>query len=61
LIAGLEAQDNGAVYLEGDKILNPAEKLVAGYDELQLVKQDKGLFPLSTVAENISRPLLQYD
>lgn len=61
LIAGMEVQDEGVVYLEGEKILNPDQKLVAGYDELQLVKQDNGLFPLSTVAENISRPLLQYD
>jgi len=61
LIAGMEVQDDGVVYLEGEKILNPEQKLVAGYDELQLVKQDNGLFPLSTVAENISRPLLQYD
>lgn len=61
LIAGMEVQDEGQVYLEGEKILNPEQKLVAGYDELQLVKQDNGLFPLSTVAENISRPLLQYD
>lgn len=61
LIAGMEVQNEGQVYLEGEKILNPEQKLVAGYDELQLVKQDNGLFPLSTVAENISRPLLQYD
>tara|TARA_R110002050_G_scaffold25346_10_gene67582 strand:- start:2878 stop:3846 length:969 start_codon:yes stop_codon:yes gene_type:complete len=61
LIAGMEVQNEGFVYLEGEKILNPKQKLVAGYDELQLVKQDNGLFPLSTVAENISRPLLQYD
>lgn len=61
LIAGLEAQDEGEVYLDGEKILNSTEKLVAGYDAIQLVKQENGLFPHSTVAENITRPLLQYD
>jgi len=61
LIAGLEAQDEGAVFLKGEKILHSGEKLVPGYDAIQLVKQDKGLYPHSTVGENISRPLLQYD
>lgn len=61
LIAGLEAQDEGAVFLKGERILHSGEKLVPGYDSIQLVKQDKGLYPHSTVAENISRPLLQYD
>ncbi|MBD3626583.1 ABC transporter ATP-binding protein [Cyclobacterium sp.] len=61
LIAGLEAQDEGAVFLKGERILHSGEKLVPGYDAIQLVKQDKGLYPNSTVAENISRPLLQYD
>lgn len=61
IIAGLEVQDSGKVYLDGTPILNPSEKLVAGYDEIQLVKQDNDLYPNSTVAENIGRPLLQYD
>jgi ABC-type Fe3+/spermidine/putrescine transport system ATPase subunit len=61
IIAGLEVQDGGKVYLEGSSILNPSEKLVPGYDEIQLVKQDNDLYPNSTVAENIGRPLLQYD
>ncbi|WP_162418432.1 ABC transporter ATP-binding protein [Cyclobacterium roseum] len=61
LIAGLEVQDTGEVHLNGERILNSEEKLVAGYDALQLVRQDNGLFPHSTVAENITRPLLQYD
>ncbi|SEJ18074.1 iron(III) transport system ATP-binding protein/putative spermidine/putrescine transport system ATP-binding protein [Cyclobacterium xiamenense] len=61
LIAGLEAQDAGEVLLDGEKIKNSNEKLVAGYDAIQLVRQDNGLYPHSTVAENIRRPLLQYD
>lgn len=61
LIAGLDVQDRGEVHLDGEKVLNSQEKLVAGYDGIQLVKQDNGLFPHSTVAENITRPLLQYN
>lgn len=61
ILAGLENRDAGEVYLEGTRIQNPKEKLVPGYDEIQLVYQDYHLYPSSTVEENISRPLLQYD
>ena len=61
IIAGLEAQDHGEVYLDGEKILNPSEKLVPGYDEIQLVDQHNNLYPHSTVEENITRPLLSYN
>lgn len=61
ILAGLEKQDSGTVYLNGEKILNPSEKLVAGYDEIKLIHQDYHLYPNSTVEENIARPLLLYD
>ncbi|MBT0811184.1 ABC transporter ATP-binding protein [Litoribacter ruber] len=61
IIAGLEIQDEGRVYLEDEKILNPAEKLVAGYDEIKLIHQQYKLYLNSTVEENIGRPLLLYD
>lgn len=61
IIAGLETQDQGEVYLNGEKILNPSEKLVPGYEEIQLVEQQHNLYPHSTVEENITRPLLSYD
>ncbi|MEX0883358.1 MAG: ABC transporter ATP-binding protein [Cyclobacteriaceae bacterium] len=61
IIAGLEKPDSGKVFLQDQPILHPDEKLVPGYDEIQLVRQDNGLFPNSTVAENIGRPLLSYD
>ena len=60
IIAGLETQDHGEVYLDGGKVLNPSEKLVPGYDEIQLVDQQDNLYPRSTVEENITRPLLSY-
>ncbi|PSL05127.1 ABC transporter ATP-binding protein [Cecembia rubra] len=61
IVAGLENRNAGEVYLEGLRIVNPKEKLVPGYDEIQLVYQDYHLYPNSTVEENITRPLLLYD
>lgn len=61
IVAGLESQDSGEVYINGDKILNPTEKLVPGYEEIQLIHQQHNLYPNSTVAENIARPLLLFD
>ena len=60
IIAGLETQDDGEVYLDGEKILNPSQKLVPGYDGIQLIHQQHNLHPHSTVEENIVRPLLSY-
>ncbi|MFD2201585.1 ABC transporter ATP-binding protein [Shivajiella indica] len=61
IIAGLENRTQGEVFLDGIRIQNPKEKLVPGIDEIQLVYQEYHLYPNSTVEENISRPLLQYD
>jgi iron(III) transport system ATP-binding protein len=61
ILAGLENRDSGEVYLGGTRIQNPKEKLVPGYDEIQLVYQDYHLYPSSTVEQNIGRPLLSYD
>ena len=61
MIAGLMVQSGGEVFLKEKLIENPAQKLVPGYDEIKLIHQDYQLFPNSTVEENISRPLLQYD
>lgn len=61
IMAGLEVQDEGEVWLNGTQILNPKKKLVAGYDEIKLIHQDYHLYPNSTVEENIARPLLHYD
>ena len=61
IIAGLEVPDAGKVALNGNPVLNPAQKLVAGYDEIQLIHQQFKLYPFSTAEENIKRPLLQYD
>ncbi|TDQ16652.1 iron(III) transport system ATP-binding protein [Algoriphagus boseongensis] len=61
IAAGLTAQTSGEVWLGDQKILNPSQKLVPGYDEIKLIHQDYQLFPAVTVEENIARPLLQFD
>ena len=61
IMAGLEVQDEGEVWLKENEILNPKQKLVSGYDEIKLIYQNFHLYPNSTVRENITRPLLKYD
>ncbi|WP_057939234.1 ABC transporter ATP-binding protein [Algoriphagus resistens] len=61
IMAGLEAQDTGEVFLEGEPILNPNQKIVSGYDEIRLIHQNFHLYPNSNVEENISRQLLHYE
>lgn len=61
IMAGLETQSSGEVWLKDTPIENPAQRLVPGYDEIKLIYQDFHLNPNSTVEENIARPLLQYD
>lgn len=61
IMAGLEVQDSGEVFLEGKPILNPNQKIVSGYDEIRLIHQNFHLYPNSTVEENISRQLLHYE
>lgn len=61
IVAGLEAQDRGQVHFKGEKILNPKQKLVPGYEEIQLIHQYHNLYPHSTVEENITRPLLRFN
>jgi ABC-type sugar transport system ATPase subunit len=61
ILAGLQDVDHGEVMLGDLKLLSPKQKLVPGYDEIQLIHQDYGLFPNSTVLENLRRPLLAYD
>ena len=61
IAAGLETQTTGEVWLGDMQIQNPAQKLVAGYDEVKLIHQDYQLFPNSSVEENIGRPLLSFE
>jgi ABC-type sugar transport system ATPase subunit len=61
IMAGLEDYEKGEVTLGDQLILSPNKKLVPGYDDIQLIHQDYGLYPNSTVLENLKRPLMAYD
>src|SRR5690554_6429220 len=61
IVAGLEVHDKGSVYLDGERVVNPRGKLVAGHDGIRLVNQQNKFHPNSTMEENIARPLLLYD
>lgn len=61
IAAGLMNQSGGEVWLGDMQVLNPSQKLVAGYDEIKLIHQDYQLSQSTTIEENIARPLLLFD
>lgn len=61
LIAGFLPFQEGAVYLNKKKLVGPNDKLVPGYEEIQLVNQDFALDLYHTVAENIEVQILHLD
>jgi iron(III) transport system ATP-binding protein len=61
LIAALEQPNSGTLLLDDERIVPPAEKLIAGHGQIKLVKQDFGLFPNVSLRENISYELRFYE
>ncbi|MFY0687356.1 MAG: ABC transporter ATP-binding protein [Cyclobacteriaceae bacterium] len=61
LIAGLLQPDEGAIYLNDEKVEGPKDKLVAGHEEIKLVYQDFELKPNMSVEENLNYALLGFD
>ncbi len=57
-IAGLVDFENGEIRFEGKLIFGPKDKLIPGYDEIQLVNQDFGLELHHTVYENVKEKIL---
>jgi len=57
-IAGLVDFENGEIRFEGKLIFGPKDKLIPGYDEIQLVNQDFGLELYHTVYENVKEKIL---
>lgn len=53
LIGGLLDYSEGIITFEGKKIVGPSNKLIPGYEDLQLVNQDFALDLHHTVRENI--------
>ena len=60
-ISGLVDLDSGEVLFEGKLIQGPSERLIPGYDEIQLVNQDFGLDLYHTVYENVKEKVLSRD
>lgn len=57
-IAGLVDVVEGGVCLDEKKLIGPTEKLVPGYEDIQLVNQDFALELFHTVRENIREKIL---
>lgn len=57
LLAGLTDADTGDVTLNGERVMGPAEVLVAGHKDIRLVHQEYQLMPNISVRENISYAL----
>lgn len=58
IMSGLLDVTEGAVYYGDKKLIGPSEKLVPGYEEVQLVNQDFALDVYHSVEENIREKVL---
>ncbi|MFT5859366.1 MAG: ABC-type multidrug transport system ATPase subunit [Flavobacteriaceae bacterium] len=58
LMSGYLDSSSGNVFIDGREILGPSQKLVPGYEEIQLVNQDFELDVNQTVEENIRGKIL---
>jgi len=58
LMGGLLDATEGEVSFEGKKLIGPSDKLIPGYEEIQLVNQDFALEPYHTVEQNIKEKVL---
>ncbi len=58
VIAGYVDFIEGEVRFDGEKIVGPKDRLIPGYDDIQLVNQDFGLDLYHTVYENVKEKIL---
>ena len=58
LMGGLIDATEGHVLFQNKKLIGPGEKLIPGYEEIQLVNQDFALEPYHTVEQNIKEKVL---
>lgn len=61
LFAALEQPKSGTLLLDDERIIPPAEKLIAGNENIKLVKQDFGLFPNISLRENVAYEVRFYE
>ena len=57
-MSGLVDLSEGEVLIDGEKLIGPSQRLVPGYDEIQLVNQDFAVEPYHTVYENVKEKVL---
>ena len=57
-MSGLVELSGGEVIFDGEKLIGPSQKLIPGYDEIQLVNQDFAVEPYHTVYENVKDKVL---
>ncbi len=58
VISGLLDVTEGSVVFDGNRLIGPTEKLIPGYDDIQLVNQDFALDVYHTVEENVREKIL---
>ncbi|MDG2154208.1 MAG: ABC transporter ATP-binding protein [Crocinitomicaceae bacterium] len=58
VLAGHLTPNKGEVFLNGEKLKDPRELLVPGYEKIKIVSQDYNLDPYHTVEENIREALI---
>lgn len=58
IIGGFLTPDKGEVYFNGEKLKNPSEMLIPGYEQIAIVHQDFGLDLYHTVIDNIKQKIL---
>ncbi|MFZ9027896.1 MAG: ATP-binding cassette domain-containing protein [Crocinitomicaceae bacterium] len=60
-LAGRVSLASGEIIFDGIPLLDPSEKLIPEYEDIQLVDQDFGLALYQTVEENIREKILSLD
>ena len=61
LLAGLLDADRGSIRLDGEPVLGPKDRLVAGHPQIRVVHQEYQLMPNVTIRENIAFALRYYE
>lgn len=58
VMSALLTPNLGTVFFNGNRLMGPNEKLIPGYEDLQVVNQDFALDPFHTVEENVREKVL---
>ena len=58
VMSALLTANSGEVLFNGKRLMGPNEKLIAGYEDLQVVNQDFALDPFHSVEENVREKVL---